>query len=187
MIENFLNSIRNVFAVPDLRKRVLFTLGMLAVYRVGSHVRVPGVDPAKLAELWQTVASSLLGVLDLFSGGNLQKISIFALGIMPYITASIILQLMTVVSPRLKAIQEEGEILSRIRRGQRIEHYETVRVAKDGHRIDIWLSISPVRDARGRITGASKIARDITGRRQAEKQYQQLLVREQAARGAGRS
>jgi preprotein translocase subunit SecY len=110
MIENFLNSIRNVFAVPDLRKRVLFTLAMLAVYRVGSHVRVPGVDPEKLAELWQTVASSLLGVLDLFSGGNLQKISIFALGIMPYITASIILQLMTVVSPRLKAIQEEGEM-----------------------------------------------------------------------------
>jgi preprotein translocase subunit SecY len=110
MIENFLNSIRNVFAVPDLRKRVLFTLGLLAVYRVGSHVRVPGIDPEKLAELWQTVASSLLGVLDLFSGGNLQKISVFALGIMPYITASIILQLMTVVSPKLKAIQEEGEM-----------------------------------------------------------------------------
>jgi preprotein translocase subunit SecY len=110
MIENFLNSIRNVFSVPDLRKRVFFTLGLLAVYRLGSHVRVPGVDPTKLAELWQTVASSLLGVLDLFSGGNLQKISIFALGIMPYITASIILQLMTVVSPRLKAIQEEGEM-----------------------------------------------------------------------------
>ena len=109
MIENFINSIRNVFAVPDLRKRVLFTLMMLAVYRLGSHVRVPGVDPVKLAELWQTVASSLLGVLDLFSGGNLQRISIFALGIMPYITASIILQLMTVVSPKLKAIQEEGE------------------------------------------------------------------------------
>ncbi len=110
MIENFLNSIRNVFSVPDLRKRVLFTLAMLAVYRVGSHVRVPGIDPEKLAELWQSVASSLLGVLDLFSGGNLQKISIFALGIMPYITASIILQLMTVVSPKLKAIQEEGEM-----------------------------------------------------------------------------
>src|SRR5829696_5034906 len=109
MIENFLNSLRNVFAVPDLRKRILFTLAMLAVYRVGSHIRVPGIDPVKLADLWQTVASSLLGVLDLFSGGNLQKISILALGIMPYITASIILQLMTVVSTRLKAVQEEGE------------------------------------------------------------------------------
>ncbi|MCC6743925.1 MAG: preprotein translocase subunit SecY, partial [Acidobacteria bacterium] len=101
MIENFLNSLRNVFAVPDLRKRVIFTLSLLAVYRIGSHIRVPGIDPVQLAELWQNVASSLLGVLDLFSGGNLQKISVLALGIMPYITASIILQLMTVVSPRL--------------------------------------------------------------------------------------
>lgn len=110
MIENFLNSLRNVFAVPDLRKRVIFTLSLLAVYRIGSHIRVPGIDPVQLAELWQNVASSLLGVLDLFSGGNLQKISVLALGIMPYITASIILQLMTVVSPRLKAVQEEGEM-----------------------------------------------------------------------------
>src|SRR3954465_14815834 len=110
MIENFLNSLRNVFAIPDLRRRIFFTLGMLAVYRVGSHIRVPGIDPVKLEELWQQVASSLLGVLNLFSGGNFRNISILALGIMPYITASIILQLMTVVSPRLKAIQEEGEM-----------------------------------------------------------------------------
>jgi len=104
------DSVKNIFAVPELRKRVLFTLGMLAVYRVGSHVRVPGVDPEKLAELWQTVASSLLGVLDLFSGGNFRTISVFALGVTPYITASIILQLMTVVSPQLKKLQEEGEM-----------------------------------------------------------------------------
>jgi preprotein translocase subunit SecY len=110
MIENFLNSLRNIWAIPELRKRVLFTLGLLAVYRIGSHIRVPGVDPVKLEELWQQVASSLLGVLDLFSGGNFRNISILALGIMPYITASIILQLMTVVSPKLKAIQEEGEL-----------------------------------------------------------------------------
>jgi preprotein translocase subunit SecY len=110
MIENFFNSIRNVFAIPDLRKRILFTLGVLAIYRVGSHIRVPGIDPVKLDELWQQVASSLLGVLDLFSGGNFRNVSILALGIMPYITASIILQLMTVVSPRLKAVQEEGEM-----------------------------------------------------------------------------
>lgn len=109
MIENFINSIRNVFAVPDLRRRVIFTLLMLAVYRIGSHIRVPGIDPVKLEELWQQVAQSLLGVLDLFSGGNLRNISILALGIMPYITASIILQLMTVVSTRIKAVQEEGE------------------------------------------------------------------------------
>jgi preprotein translocase subunit SecY len=112
MIENFFNSIRNIFAVPDLRKRVLFTLAMLAVYRIGSHVRTPGVDPETLELLWNTgeLQRSLMGVLDLFSGGNFKVVSIFALGITPYITASIILQLMTVVSPRLKALQEEGEL-----------------------------------------------------------------------------
>jgi len=112
MIENFINSIRNIFAVPDLRKRILFTLAMLAVYRIGSHVRTPGIDPVALKGLWEsgTLQQSLAGVLDLFTGGNFKVISIFALGITPYITASIILQLMTVVSPRLKAIQEEGDI-----------------------------------------------------------------------------
>ncbi|HSF23122.1 MAG TPA: preprotein translocase subunit SecY, partial [Blastocatellia bacterium] len=112
MIENFFNSIRNIFAVPDLRRRVLFTLAMLAVYRLGSHVRTPGIDPVALAALWETGAlhQSLAGVMDLFSGGNFKVVSIFALGITPYITASIILQLMTVVSPRLKALQEEGEM-----------------------------------------------------------------------------
>jgi preprotein translocase subunit SecY len=112
MIENFINSIRNIFAVPDLRKRVLFMLAMLAVYRIGSHVRTPGIDPDALAALWDTgeLQRSLAGVLDLFSGGNFKVVSIFALGITPYITASIILQLMTVVSPRLKALQEEGDL-----------------------------------------------------------------------------
>ena len=112
MIENFINSVRNIFAVPDLRKRVFFTLAMLAVYRVGSHVRTPGIDPDALAALWNTgdLQRSLAGVMDLFSGGNFKVVSIFALGITPYITASIILQLMTVVSPKLKALQEEGEL-----------------------------------------------------------------------------
>src|ERR1044072_7529195 len=112
MIENFFNSVRNVFAVPDLRKRVLFTLAMLAVYRIGSHVRTPGIDPVVLAGLWETgtMHRSLAGVMDLFSGGNFKVVSIFALGITPYITASIILQLMTVVSAPLKALQEEGDL-----------------------------------------------------------------------------
>ena len=112
MIENFINSVRNIFAVPDLRRRVFFTLAMLAIYRIGSHVRTPGIDPDALAALWNTgdLQRSLAGVMDLFSGGNFKVVSIFALGITPYITASIILQLMTVVSPRLKALQEEGEL-----------------------------------------------------------------------------
>src|SRR5262245_8462537 len=110
MIESFLNAIRNLFKVQDLRKRVLFTLAMLAVYRAGIHIPVPGVDAAALARLWDQMGGNLFGVLDLFSGGNLRRISIFALGIMPYITASIILQLMTSVYPSLKKIQEEGEL-----------------------------------------------------------------------------
>jgi len=110
MIESFFNAIRNLFKVHDLRKRVLFTLAMLAVYRAGIHIPVPGVDAAALARLWDQMGGNLFGVLDLFSGGNLRRISIFALGIMPYITASIILQLMTSVYPSLKKIQEEGEL-----------------------------------------------------------------------------
>lgn len=110
MIENFINSIRNIFSVPDLRKRVFFTLMMLAVYRLGSHIRTPGIDPDRLKELWETLGGSLFGVLDLFSGGNFRVISIFALGITPYITASIILQLLTVVWPFLKQLQDEGEL-----------------------------------------------------------------------------
>jgi preprotein translocase subunit SecY len=110
MFESFLNAVRNLFKVPDLRKRVLFTLGMLIIYRTGIHIPVPGVDREALAQLWGQLGG-MFGVLDLFSGGNLRRISIFALGIMPYITASIILQLMTSIDfMGLKKVQEEGEI-----------------------------------------------------------------------------
>src|SRR3954454_10429072 len=100
----------NIFRIPDLRRRILFTLGLLAVYRLGAHVGAPGINKTRLDEVWRDVAGTLLGVLDLFSGGNFRTISIFALGVTPYITASIILQLMTVVSPQLKKLQEEGEM-----------------------------------------------------------------------------
>src|SRR5262245_43148231 len=110
MLDSLLNALRNMFAVPDLRKRVIFTLLMLAVYRAGIHIPVPGIDSEALAQMWQQVGGNLFGVLDLFSGGNLRRISVFALGIMPYITSSIILQLMTSVYPQLKKIQEEGEL-----------------------------------------------------------------------------
>ena len=109
-MERFLAAVRNMFQVHDLRKRILFTLGMLAVYRIGAHVTAPGINKAQLEKVWETVGGSLLGVLDLFSGGNFRTISVFALGVTPYITASIILQLMTVVSPQLKKLQEEGEM-----------------------------------------------------------------------------
>ncbi|MDQ3666069.1 MAG: preprotein translocase subunit SecY [Acidobacteriota bacterium] len=109
-MEKFLAAVRNMFTVPDLRRRILFTLGVLAVYRLGAHIGAPGINRERLDQVWQDVAGTLLGVLDLFSGGNFRTISIFALGVTPYITASIILQLMTVVYPTLKKLQqEEGE------------------------------------------------------------------------------
>jgi preprotein translocase subunit SecY len=109
-MEKFFAAVRNMFNVPDLRRRIFFTLGLLAVYRLGAHIAAPGINKARLEEVWRDVAGTLLGVLDLFSGGNFRTISVFALGVTPYITASIILQLMTVVSPQLKKLQEEGEM-----------------------------------------------------------------------------
>src|SRR5690349_3619807 len=109
-MDKFLAAVRNMFNVPDLRRRIFFTLGLLAVYRFGAHVTAPAINHARLQEVWRDVAGTLLGVLDLFSGGNFRTISVFALGVTPYITASIILQLMTVVSPSLKKLQEEGEM-----------------------------------------------------------------------------
>ncbi|HEV2989942.1 MAG TPA: preprotein translocase subunit SecY [Candidatus Angelobacter sp.] len=105
-----LEKLANIFRVPDLRKRVLFTLAMLAVYRLGSHIPTPGIDTEKLANAFKNQGGSLLGFYDLFSGGNLRKLTIFALGIMPYITSSIILQLLQVVWEPLAKLQKEGEL-----------------------------------------------------------------------------
>src|ERR687894_950939 len=109
-MEKFLAAVRNMFQVQDLRRRIFFTLGLLAIYRVGAHVTTPGINKVQLEEVWNDVSGTLFGVLALFSGGNFRTISVFALGVTPYITASIILQLMTVVSPQLKKLQEEGEM-----------------------------------------------------------------------------
>ena len=109
-MDKFLNAVQNMFKIPELRKRILFTLAMLAVYRLGAHVTAPGINKAQLEQVWSQVAGTLLGVLDLFSGGNFRTISVFALGVTPYITASIIMQLMPVLYPSLKRIQEEGEV-----------------------------------------------------------------------------
>src|SRR5271169_513118 len=100
----------NIFRIPDLRKRVLFTLAMLAVYRLGGHIPTPGVNTDLLAQFFATQRGSALGLVDLFSGGNLRKLTVFALGIMPYITASIIFQLLTVVYEPLAKLQKEGEL-----------------------------------------------------------------------------
>src|SRR6201999_3189010 len=100
----------NMFRVPDLRKRVLFTLGLLAVYRLGGHVPTPGVNINRWTEFFNSASGSLFSFFDMFAGGNIRRLTIFALGIMPYITASIILQLLTVVVPTLEKLQKEGEL-----------------------------------------------------------------------------
>lgn len=105
-----LGSVRNILNIPDLRKRVFFMLMMLAVYRVGSWIPSPGVDSQALQELFARQAGTIFGFLDIFSGGNLSRFSVFALGITPYITASIILQLLTVVWPFLERLSKEGEL-----------------------------------------------------------------------------
>src|ERR1700747_3368237 len=109
-MNRFIEAFRNLFRIPDLRNRVLFTLALLAVYRIGAHIPTPGINTRVLEQLFQQGQGSVLGIFDLFSGGNLRRLTIFALGIMPYITASIILQLMTVVWPYLERLQKEGEL-----------------------------------------------------------------------------
>jgi preprotein translocase subunit SecY len=106
----FLEAFTNVFRIPDLRKRVGFTLAMLAVYRLGGHIPTPGIDANKLSDFFARNQGTLFGFVDLFSGGMFRRLTIFALGIMPYITASIILQLLAVVIPTLEKLQKEGEL-----------------------------------------------------------------------------
>ena len=105
-----LDSLRNVFTISDLRRRVLFTLAILAIYRFGSVIPTPGVNTAALAILAEQMAGTMFGLYNMFSGGNLAQVTIFALGIMPYISASIILQLLTVVWPYLERLSKEGEL-----------------------------------------------------------------------------
>ncbi|HXC71039.1 MAG TPA: preprotein translocase subunit SecY [Pyrinomonadaceae bacterium] len=142
-MEKFFAAVRNMFNVPDLRRRIFFTLGLLAVYRFGAHVTAPGINTARLTEVWREVAGTLLGVLDLFSGGNFRTISVFALGVTPYITASIILQLMTVVSPQLKKLQEEGE-MGRQKINQWTRYLTVILAAVQTSFVAHWLQVNGV-------------------------------------------
>ena len=101
----------------DLKRRLLFLLGALVVFRIGAHISVPGIDPNVLAGFFQNNQGGMLGMFNMFSGGALRRFTIFALGIMPYISASIIMQLMTAVSPQLDALRKEGEESGATRRG----------------------------------------------------------------------
>ena len=105
MFEGF----QNIFKIPELRKRVLFSLGMLAVYRIGCHIPTPGIDSQALSHFFKQAQGTLLGLFDMFSGGALEKLTVFALGIMPYISSSIIFQLLTVVVPAIEKLSKEGE------------------------------------------------------------------------------
>ncbi|HET7295018.1 MAG TPA: preprotein translocase subunit SecY [Vicinamibacteria bacterium] len=105
-----LQSLRNIWEIPDLRKRVLFTLALLGVYRLGAHVPTPGINSQALIDFFEQNRGNWMGLVDMFSGGNLGKVTVFALGIMPYISASIILQLLTVVWPYLEKLSKEGEL-----------------------------------------------------------------------------
>jgi preprotein translocase subunit SecY len=109
VLERLVTSLQNVFKIPELRSRVIFTLAMLAVYRIGAHVPTPGINNEELFKFLTDRGGALMGFLDIFSGGALSRLTIFALGIMPYISASIILQLLTVVVPHLSKLAKEGE------------------------------------------------------------------------------
>src|SRR5437899_12815585 len=98
-MNRFIEAVKNMFRIEDLRNRVLFTLALLAVYRIGAHIPTPGINVTELERIFSQSAGSVLGIFDLFSGGNFRRLTIFALGIMPYITSSIILQLMTAAFP----------------------------------------------------------------------------------------
>lgn len=109
-VTSFRAGLRNIFKIPELRNRILFMLGMLAAYRVGSFIPTPGIDSQALQTFFEEQGGTIFGMFNMFVGGNLSRLSIFALGIMPYITASIILQLLTVVWPYLERLSKEGEL-----------------------------------------------------------------------------
>ena len=145
-----IDSFRNIFAIPDLRKRVMFTFALLAVYRLGSFIPIPGIDPVAIAEFTKAAEGTVLGFLNLFSGGALGRMTVFALGIMPYISASIILQLLTVVWPYLEKLSKEGELGRR--KITQYTRYGTVALAAlQGYGIAVGLEAIEV--VRGDVAG----------------------------------
>ena len=106
-MRQFIETLRNIWRIEDLRKRILYTLGILVIYRLGSYITLPGIDPTQLTGLKQQTSQGVLGLLDMFSGGAFSNASIFALGIMPYISASIVMQLMGLAVPYFQKMQFE--------------------------------------------------------------------------------
>ena len=108
-MKKFIETIKNIFRIEDLRKRILYTLFIILIYRLGAHVVLPGINPGGLSAFTSAAQKGLLGMIDLFSGGAFSNASIFALGIMPYISASIVVQLLTLAVPYFQRLQKEGE------------------------------------------------------------------------------
>lgn len=108
-MKRFIQTIQNIWKIEDLRQRILYTLGLILVYRVGSYVVLPGIDPLQLEAVTQQGSKGIFGLLDIFAGGAFSRASIFALGIMPYISASIVMQLVTLAVPTFQKMQKEGE------------------------------------------------------------------------------
>lgn len=123
-MKSFFETLKNIFKIEDLRNRILYTLGILLIYRLGSYVVLPGIDPAQLGALQNQTADGIMGLLDMFSGGSFSRASIFALGIMPYISASIVVQLLGIAIPYFQRLQKEGE--SGRRKINQITRYLTV-------------------------------------------------------------
>ena len=144
MFERLLTSFQNILKIPELRTRILFTMGMLVVYRIGAHIPTPGINGEALSEFLQKEGGALLGFLDIFSGGSLSRLTILALGIMPYISASIILQLLTVVVPHLVEASQRGRAGSK-------KDYSIHSVRDNRHCGD-----SGIRDCHGSRTNESR-------------------------------
>ncbi len=122
-----LEALQKAWAIPELRKRVLFVLGMFAIFAIGAHIPIPGVDREKVAQILNGQSGGLLGLVDVFSGGSLKRISIFAVGISAYINASIIMQMMTIAIPQLEQLQKEGE--TGRKRIAKVTRYLTIVIA----------------------------------------------------------
>ncbi len=130
-MKRFIQTLINIYNIEDLRIRIINTLGIILIYRLGSFVVLPGIDPAQLTQLQQQTQEGLLGLLNMFSGGAFANASIFALGIMPYISASIVIQLLSVAVPYFQRLQKEGE--SGRKKINQITRYLTVFITAARH------------------------------------------------------
>jgi preprotein translocase subunit SecY len=125
-MRSFIETLKNIYKIEDLRARILYTLGILLIYRLGTYVVLPGIDPNALQGLRDQTAGGVMGLLDMFSGGAFSNASVFALGIMPYISASIIIQLLGIAVPYFQRLQKEGE--SGRRKMNQITRYLTLGI-----------------------------------------------------------